>query len=341
MARRGTEARRAKAHGAPTWLRRALLGALCAPVAVVVAELALRVLIPLGAGPAALEADSPQSRQPYRYDPDLFWYWDKLPDPVAEIDKDGFRRKKPVDRAPPPGVTRVALLGDSQAQGAGVAHKQTFAHLTEQALGEGWELLNAGNTGYRSLHVLRLLRLRVGAFAPHGVIIDCMPRDSERETRALLGQPLDERGRVRELLWHSRLYLVGQVILRLSGARSWESMPFPVQLPVVRDRLGPPQPERGNLDLIQAWGDENNVRVIFMTYPRKSSHIHCATGPAELPPGARVFDPCPALLQSGLSKDELFIDVNHLQPRGHAIIAEALTAALPGLMAGAGPGAAP
>ena len=49
------------------------------------------MLIPLGAGPAALDADSPQSRQPYRYDPDLFWYWDKLPDPVAEIDKDGFR----------------------------------------------------------------------------------------------------------------------------------------------------------------------------------------------------------------------------------------------------------
>lgn len=307
-------------------------------MAVVVAELALRVLIPIGAGPAALDPTSPQSRQPYRYDPDLFWYWDTLPDPVAEIDADGFRRKKPVDRAPPPGVTRVALLGDSQMQGAGVAHEQTFAHLTEQALGEGWELLNAGNTGYRSLHVLRLLRLRVGAFAPHGVLVDCMPRDSERETRALLGQPLDERGRLRELLWQSRLYLVGQVALRLMGAKSWESMPFPVQLPVVRERLGPPQPERGNLDLIQAWGDENNVRVIFMTYPRKSSHIHCATGPAELPPGARVFDPCPALLASGLPQDELFIDVNHLQPRGHEIIAEALTAALPGLMAGARPG---
>lgn len=307
-------------------------GLACVAVALVLLALELGLRAAWPATPAALDPTSPQARSPYRYDADLGWTWARLPEPVSEVNADGFRRAQRVPRSPAPGQRRVVVLGDSQAQGAGVAADETFVARAEQALGPRWELLNAGVTGYRSLQVLRQLRRDIGGWSPHAVIVDCMPKDSPREDRAVLGRPLGWGDRVREGLWGSRLWVLLHAALGMAGLRSWESMPFPVQLPRVRQAGLAGGAEPGNLDLIHRWGQDHGVRVIFMAYPRGVGHVRCLTGPEDLPAGALHFDPCPALVASGLPVESLFFDVNHLRPKGHAIVAEALVAALPGLM---------
>jgi hypothetical protein len=316
---------------------RLALGGIGALVLIVALELLLRWAWP--AEPAALDPASPQARQPYRYDPDLGWTWASLPEPVAEVNADGFRRRERVPRAPAEGQRRVVVLGDSQAQGAGVVAADSFVSLAEARLGPKWELLNAGVTGYRSLQVLRQLRRDIGGWAPEAVLVDCMPHDSPREDRAVLGRSSGWADRAREGLWGSRLWVLLHAGLAVSGLRSWESMPFPVQLPLLRAEGVAAVSEPGNLDLIHRWGEDRGVKVIFMSYPRGIGHVHCLTGPDDLPPGALRFDPCPALVASGLPVEALFFDVNHLRPAGHQIVAEALAAELPRLLDALGEGA--
>ena len=313
---------------------RLALSGVGALVLIAALELLLRWAWP--AQPAAVDPASPQARRPYRYDPDLGWTWAALPDPVAEVNVDGFRRRERVPREPAEGQRRVVVLGDSQAQGGGVVAADTFVTLAEERLGPRWELLNAGVTGYRSLQVLRQLRRDIGVWQPEAVLVDCMPADSPREDRAVLGRPLGFGDQVREGLWGSRLWVLLHAGLGVTGLRSWESMPFPVQLPLLRSEGLAEAAEPGNLDLIHRWGEDNDVKVIFMGYPRGGGHVACLTGPEDLPPGALRFDPCPALVASGLPLEALFFDISHLRPAGHQIVAEALAAELPGLL-GAGP----
>ncbi|MCK6505166.1 hypothetical protein L6R53_17505 [Myxococcota bacterium] len=301
------------------------------------AEGALRLLFPVGRR-ASMAEDEVQAHMGYgfAYDPDLYWYWKDLPDPTAGIDAHGFRRREPIEQVPPPGVRRVITLGDSQTFGGGVPADQAFPNQAEELLGDGWEVLNAGISGYRSLNIYRLVRKRLMAYQPHYLLIDAMPKDSPREDGPLVERKVAGQG-VGEALWNSRVYYFGQLTLRLTGLRPWETLPWPLQLHEVRTRLVDPSqgdlrtsPDMGNHDLIGRYARQQGTEVIFMRYPvqQPDGTVGCMAWEGSLPEGYPVFDACAVLSADGRHSSELFIDNNHLRPEGNRVVATALAAFL-------------
>lgn len=311
-------------------LRRRILFALGVLVGSLgLAEGVLRATLPV-ARRATLPNDMIQAHlegAAFVYDPDLFWYW---PDPLGSgspVNEHGFVRTKPMTIEKPAGVTRVVTFGDSQTFGAGMPADRTYSAFAEAALGEGWEVLNAGLSGYRTLNVYRLLRLRVAAFQPDAVVIDCMPYDSPRDDGTLEGTPLRSSrwDSARRLLWQSRLYYVlrlGLEVLNPNRAR-WLDDTHP------HGRPGEEKPP-GNHDLIAAWGAEHGVEVFFMEYPimTEGGQHGCMTNPGELPPGGRVIPTCQRLAASGRPAPMLFQDRNHLTSEGNQLVGEIVADAI-------------
>ena len=89
----------------------------------------------------------------------------------TQINRHGFRDK---DRAfdKPPGVFRIAVLGDSYTEARGVDIDKTFTALAEDSLqacpafGGGVEVLNFGVSGYGTGQQLLTLQKRVWQFDP-------------------------------------------------------------------------------------------------------------------------------------------------------------------------------
>lgn len=320
--------------GSPRRLLAALLGL---PLLLAGGELGLRLAFPWGRRAAMADAEvQAHLGQGFRHDPDLSWYWSVLPDPTAGIDEHGFRRSAPITLTPPPGVRRVIALGDSQVFGGGVKGAQAFPNLAEARLGPGWEVLNAGLSGYRSLNIYRLLRKKLLRYEPDWLLVDAMPKDSPREDG-----PLVERGAsggpLGEALWNSRLYYFSQLALRLARLRPWETLPWPLQLHEVRQRLTDPSqgdlrdsPDMGNHDLIARFAAEHGIGTIFMRYPVQTPEgtVGCMTWEGSMPEGYPLFDACAALQADGRPADALFIDANHLRPEGNEVVAQALSAFL-------------
>ncbi len=255
----------------------------------------------------------------FRHDPDVYWYWpDPLGGPSSPVNEFGFVRAEPMTMEKPPGVTRVVTFGDSQTFGAGMLPTKTYSAFAEAALGEGWEVLNAGVSGYRSLNVYRLLQLRIAAFDPDVVVIDCMPYDSPRDHGPTVGSPLGSRGLdlPRALFWHSRLYYVLRLGLEVfdPDRPRWldESTPG---APVPREDLG-------NHGLIAKWGRAHGVEVLFMEYPvmTEAGEHDCMTGEGELPEGSRVVRTCGRLKALNPSAPALFQDRNHLTEEGNQLV---------------------
>lgn len=317
--------------------KKAALAALVTVGVLAAVEGALRLTLPV-VRKASMPPDMIEAHlvgEAFRYDPDLGWYWKHLSTQGAATNAFGFRRHLPMSFARPAGVVRVVTLGDSQTFGAGLRPDESYSAMAEAELGEGWEVLNAGISGYRSLNVLRLLKLRIQAFRPDAVVVDCMPFDSPRDDGALQGRALVESWTdgVKRGLWNLRLYYV----LRLAIEKSDPDRPR--WLDQAAARRGGPSEEYGNHDLIQQWGDAEGVTVFFMQYPvmNESGALGCMTNPGELPPGARVIPACDAILADGRSGLTLFQDRNHLTVEGSRVVGRAVAEALRAWKAGGQP----
>jgi len=269
----------------------------------------------------------------FRFDPDLGWYWPNPGGAGSPVNGYGFVRAERMTQEKPEGVTRVITFGDSQTFGAGMTPDATYSARAEEALGEGWEVLNAGISGYRTLNIYRLLRLKMLAFEPDAIIIDCMPYDSPRDDGSLQGHPFlaSASDRARALLWHGRLYYM----LRLGVEKAdpnrarWLDQ-GPVQTP---DRPGqqraPNSPNGarlgvGNHDLIAQWGKERGIEVFFMEYAIMDEQYRfgCMTGDDELPAGSRVIPTCQRLPTMGKPARELYQDRNHLTDAGNRLVGQ-------------------
>lgn len=261
----------------------------------------------------------------FRYDPDLYWYWARLPSDAMQINEHGFRRTKPMTREKPPGVTRVIVFGDSQTLGAGVSPEETYSAFAEAALGEGWEVLDAGISGYRTLNVYRLLQRRIEAYDPDIIVVDCMPFDSPRDDGGIQGTPVGGIGtQVRALLFRSRIYAllrIGVDKVRPDRDRWLDRSALP------GDALG-----HGNHDHILEWGEARGVQVVWMEYPvGENGRVSCQTLPGELPEGPPVVPACQALLADGRPASVLFQDRNHLTVAGNQVVGAAVAETLRGL----------
>lgn len=309
------------------WLKRATLGLLVAVLFLAGLEGALYLIMPV-VRTASLPDTMIRAHLEtpgFRYDPDLYWYWARLPSDAMQINEYGFRRTKPMTEKKPPGVRRVVVFGDSQTVGAGVKPEEAYAAAAEAELGEGWEVLNAGISGYRTLNVYRLLQRRIEAFDPDIVVIDCMPFDSPRDDGGIQATPIGGVGtQVRALLFRSRIYAllrIGIDKVRPDRDRWLDRTALP------GDALG-----HGNHDLILAWGKARGVQVVWMEYAvGENGHVSCQTLPGELPEGPPVVPACQALLADGRPSTVLFQDRNHLTVAGNAVVGHALAETLRGL----------
>lgn len=110
------------------------------------------------------------------------------------INKYGMRNR-PVTLTKPPGVRRVACIGDSIAFGMG-AQQETFSVQLERELNPAhktanvtWEVLNFGVPGYTIGQAVAMLTGRVTVFQPDRVLyLYCLndPQETSRELEAIL-----------------------------------------------------------------------------------------------------------------------------------------------------------
>jgi hypothetical protein len=158
---------------------RRLAGVGIATVATVVALAALEGALRLFAGglleQVGRDAGSPYSF--YRYDAKLGW--SSIPGARGTLTRKEFSHEVRINshglrgpetgREKPPGVRRIAVLGDSFTWGVGASEQELFTSLVEAAL-PGTQVLNFGVSGYSPVQH-RLLTEKVLSFDPDVVVI--------------------------------------------------------------------------------------------------------------------------------------------------------------------------
>ena len=263
----------------------------------------------------------------FKYDRDLMWYWKEVPSKDQSINEFGFRRDKVMTKKKPAGVKRVIVFGDSQTYGGGVAYNQTFSFFAEEHLGENWEILNAGISGYRTLNMFRLMRQKMLGFEPDIFIINAMLYDSPAENGQLHNETQidDTKLWFREWLWNSRLNYVFQLSLRRTGMKQWEDLPWPIHLHQLLDDPNRLEDKNfGNHKQIAEWSKQRGIQTIFMEYTINNSNqsFGCQSPEQKLP--KPVFPTCQILQSSNHQPQEMFIDNNHFTPDGAAFVGKAL-----------------
>jgi len=93
---------------------------------------------------------------------------------------DGLRDEPNLTMAKPPGVYRIALLGDSMVEGLQVPSEQTFGKLLESKLRQdsaNVQVINFGNSGYSTAQECLLLSRKVLQYHPDLVVLGYTNRD--------------------------------------------------------------------------------------------------------------------------------------------------------------------
>lgn len=128
-----------------------------------------------------------------------------------------------IQREKPPGVTRVAVVGDSIAFGYWVEERDSFPRQLEAMLGgpSHVQVLNFGVPGYGLAQYVETLRARVLAFAPDVVVVSFCLNDLEGPLSFEYGMTLDRATRRRALM--GRLY---EAALARSRLLSWVEYRF-------------------------------------------------------------------------------------------------------------------
>src|SRR5271155_4902179 len=121
----------------------------------------------------------------YCYDADRGWglnagthgWYQREGSSYVRINADGFRGPD-YTRPKPPGVIRVAVLGDSYVEAIQVAEDKTFTAVTRRELaqcpafkGKAVEAINFGVDGYGTAQELMTLQHKVWAYQPDIVVL--------------------------------------------------------------------------------------------------------------------------------------------------------------------------
>jgi hypothetical protein len=96
------------------------------------------------------------------------------------FDADGLRDEPNLTIAKPPGVYRIALLGDSMVEGLQVDSQLTFGKLLQARLrkdGGNVQVINFGNSGYSTAQECMLLPRKVLKYQPDLVVLGYTNRD--------------------------------------------------------------------------------------------------------------------------------------------------------------------
>lgn len=154
------------------------------------------------------------------------FYWENTPGMkkveggiVYEINSRGHRGAE-YDPRKRSAVTRVVCLGDSSTFGFLNREEDTYARRLDRCLnaggGRGYEVINAGVSGYTTLQEALALTLRVLPLKPDWVVLQCGHNNRSKNVSTDRSALFSERGRLARLLGGSRL-------LQLAGrlSRQW------------------------------------------------------------------------------------------------------------------------
>ncbi len=167
-----------------SWISRLTLLAVLTVVAVLAAELVVRVLR------LTQPFDPPQDTALYLFheSPDgpirLTPGWEgTIGGAPVRISRDGFR-DRPFTSRPNRGTERIAILGDSYTMGEGVPDDATYPKRLEALLGgpPAYEVLNAGVNATNTLHHRATLHDVLRDFAPTTVVLGFNVNDMHFET---------------------------------------------------------------------------------------------------------------------------------------------------------------
>jgi hypothetical protein len=148
-------------------IKRILLALAATAVALALAEGAARLF--------RLDASTTDAR---RHHPVYGWTLNPRWHRATGVNRHGFLfGDLPHDK--PAGTRRLAILGDSYAQGTPYPRGATFAGLLETWLnaapGEGWEVLNFGVSGWGTAQELLALRHQALAYGPDALLLQVLP----------------------------------------------------------------------------------------------------------------------------------------------------------------------
>jgi hypothetical protein len=268
---------------------------------------------------------------------------------TAYINRFGLRGpewelEKPAD------VRRIMAVGDSSVYGFGVYDEDVFTAQLDARAGDEVQVINSAVPGYSSYQAVNLLKIRSLALDPDVLIIGTLWSDNnfdtmiDREMMAAYGTFGNRSARrLRAFLDLSAAFRVADYLLRVKVKE-----PDSQKVGWMEGR-----PEGGrarrveindyarNLETMAELVHEIGGEVMFlMLANREDLGPVSAHGPAAWDPyrdvmrdaaarhGAPLVD-IPAIFHaSGVSADELFIDAMHPSARGHALLADAVEAAL-------------
>jgi lysophospholipase L1-like esterase len=250
----------------------------------------------------------------------------------------------------PPGVRRIAVLGDSIAFGYWVSDEQGFARQLERLLNEApaatgrVEVLNFGVPGYNLEQEIEALRAKALAFSPDLVVVLFCLNDLESLFSYELGlvQERTDRvgtalGRVREwLVARSRLFSwVEYRLTELEARRSFVKAKNPLAGPLYAEAVSQQRRAlQGQLavlrSLLASHGIPGLVVVVpvlgdrFERYPYRELHRAVVEVAESESLGAVDLLDC----FSAYEFRDLRVDVVHPSPLGHGVAAHAARDAL-------------
>ena len=256
--------------------------------------------------------------------------WRNIPGKTGVFENEEFRvsmrfnrfglRGGEIEEKPAPGRPRVLLLGDSHTAGWGVEEEQTFAARLGRARPD-LEILNAGVPGYGTRAEERLLDRLGPALSPAEVVLVFHQNDPEESYF--------------NIRWHAPrpqaprfagLYLPAFAAMAVSERGASRAEPY--------WRRTDPKYEAAAayyLHRIDSWCRERGVRLLVAYLPAKDELAD--REPAGYRLGLarfcereriRFVDLTPALLAEDEPRRAYFRLDDHLNARGHALVAEAL-----------------
>lgn len=248
----------------------------------------------------------------------------------------GFRGPAPGPK--PPGVTRVAVFGDSIVFGYWVAEKDAFPAQLGELLGPRVETLNLGVPGYNLDQEIENLRGRIGPLGPDVVLFGFCLNDLEGLlsfeyglTQARKEARSGPRRALESLLSFSRFaawieYRLTERDARARFAAARNPMGGELYAATPADLDAHLDASFGALSAITASRGVRAVVAIFPilgnrfeNYPYKALHAQIATAAARA--GIEAVDLLPCFEPYPFR--DVRVDVVHPNPRGHRIAAHA------------------
>jgi lysophospholipase L1-like esterase len=238
----------------------------------------------------------------------------------------GFRDVDYATTAKPPGVYRVAFIGDSVTLGMGVVPEETFvARLGSMASGAGLKVqtLNFGVDGYNALQIRELLTAKVLAFQPDRVVYVLCLNDFDftdssgrkiayfRKPRVFLPQWLAQRYRA---LWRTEFHLYhfrrhqGEVFDAIRSMRD-------VMVAEGKGRTG------FLVAIVPVFPDKPGDPQYFDHYPLQGIHEWFSMLAFE---GIPTHDLLEDFRRQPPPPQRYLLDLWHLSAEGHRVVAEAL-----------------